>query len=260
MPASALQAVNLCFHYPRTGWQLGPLSLTIQTGILTGLIGPNGSGKSTLLNLLARRSTAQGSLTLAGRPAGRFSDIEWARTVAYLPQQIPLHYDFSVEEAIAFGRYPHTGFMGFLQPRDHEIIERCLIDTELTGLRSRMLSELSGGERQRVFLASVLAQEPHVLFLDEPLTALDIHHQVAFYRVLQQCCRNGITVVLATHELTMAAHFCEELLLLSQGSIVKHGSPREVLQEELLHSVYSSNVRIVFPDNADTPVIVPAFD
>ena len=180
--------------------------------------------------------------------------------MAYLPQQVSAQYDFSVEETVAFGRYPHTGIAGFLTQHDQSVIDRCLEETELYELRSRLLSELSGGERQRVFLASVVAQEPRILFLDEPTTALDIHHQAAFYRVVKQCCSNGITVILATHELTMAAHFCDELVLLSQGSVVTQGTARDVLQQRLLQQVYGSNVTVVYPDKTGTPVIVPAFD
>jgi len=256
----ALHADSLVYRYSRTGWQFGPVSLTFGNSMLTGIIGPNGSGKSTLLSILARTTDADGSVTVFGEESSKFSSREWAQQVAYLPQRVTVQYDFSVEETVAFGRYPHTGITGFLTQHDQAVIDRCLEETELHELRSRLLSELSGGERQRVFLASVLAQEPRILFLDEPTTALDIHHQAAFYRVVKQCCANGITVILATHELTMAAHFCDELVLLSSGSIVTQGTAREVLQQSLLQQVYGSHVTVVYPDKNGTPVIVPAFE
>lgn len=260
MSANALHAENITYRYARTGWQLGPLTLTCRGSMLTGIIGPNGSGKSTLLSILARALDAEGTVTVFGESSLSFSSREWAQQVAYLPQRVTVQYDFSVEETVAFGRYPHTGITGFLAQDDHDVINRCLEETELISLRTRLLSELSGGERQRVFLASVLAQEPRILFLDEPTTALDIHHQAAFYQVVKQCCARGITVILATHELTMAAHFCDELVLLSRGSVVTQGSARDVLQQELLRQVYGSHVSVVYLDNTGTPVIVPAFE
>jgi iron complex transport system ATP-binding protein len=260
MPEHALHADSLVYRYARTGWQLGPVTLTFGDSMLTGIIGPNGSGKSTLLSILARATEAEGNVTVCGEESSTFTSREWAQQVAYLPQRVIVQYDFSVEETVAFGRYPHTGITGFLTQRDQAVIDRCLEETELHGLRSRLLSELSGGERQRAFLASVLAQEPRILFLDEPTTALDIHHQAAFYRVVKQCCANGITVILATHELTMAAHFCDELVLLSQGTVVTQGTARDVLQQRLLQQVYGSHVNVVYPDKTGTPVIVPAFE
>lgn len=257
MSNAAIQAAAVMHHYPKTGWRLGPVSLEICGGGLTGLIGPNGSGKSTFLSLLAQREHAQGTVRLLGRDTRTFTMRDWAKTVAYLPQQIGMDYDFSVEQTVAFGRYPHSGMMGFLGPRDREVIERCLQETDMAGLRSRLLGELSGGERQRAHMAAVLAQEPQVLFLDEPATALDIHHQVSLYTLLKSCTGNGITVVMATHDLTLTAQFCDDLVLLAGGAIVRHGTPGEVFQRALIQSVYGPNVDVLHHPHSGRPMVVP---
>ncbi len=258
MNTVALDIANATHVYARTGWRLGPLSVGIRGGCMTGLIGPNGSGKSTLLSLLSRRVHYQGTVTLFDRCVRSYTAREWAQTVAYLPQRIGMDYEFSVEETVAFGRFPHTGLMGFLGQHDRDVVERCLQETELTVLRGRLLSEVSGGERQRAHLAAVLAQEPRILFLDEPTTALDIHHQISFHALLRSCADSGITIVLATHDLTLAAQFCDDLVLLANGAIACHGVPDEVLREDLVQSVYGSNVSVLHHPTSGRPMVVPA--
>ncbi len=255
---AVLSARGVTYAYARSAWRLGPLTLDVRGARMTGMIGPNGSGKSTLLSICARHLHARGTLALFGRPASAYAPGEWARCVAYLPQSVTAQFDFTVEETIAFGRYPHTGVMGFLGAHDRAVIERCMHETELNALRARRLSELSGGERQRVHLAAVLAQEPRLLLLDEPATALDIHHQIALYHILRSCTASGITVVLATHDLSLAAHFCDELVLLAHGGIVRHGTPAEVVTEELIQRVYGANVRVASLPCSPSPVVVPA--
>ena len=252
-----IEGCRISHTYARTGWRLGPMDLAVRGAVLTGIIGPNGSGKSTLLSILARRLSFAGELTVSSKLIREFTNAEWARTVAYLPQRVPMEFDFSVGETVAFGRYARTGLMGFLGREDHEVVEQCLRQTDLLGLRGRMLSELSGGEVQRVHLASVLAQEPSVLFLDEPTTSLDIHHQIAFYRVIRRCVEAGMTAVLVTHELTLASQFCDELVLLSDGEIVRHGTAEDVVREELIQRVYGEAVRIVAHPETGRPMVVP---
>lgn len=249
---------DVIYAYPRSAWQLGPLALEVRGARMTGLIGPNGSGKSTLLAICARHLHARGSVHVFGRPASAYAPRDWARRVAYLPQSITAQFDFTVEETIAFGRYPHTAVMGFLGPHDRAVVQRCMEQTELTGLRARRLSQLSGGERQRVHLAAVLAQEPRVLLLDEPATALDIHHQIALYHILRGCTAAGMTVLLATHDLSLAAHFCDELALLAHGGIVRQGTPAEVITEALIQRVYGAHVRVASLPGSPAPVVVPA--
>lgn len=258
MHDAVIRIRDVAYTYPRSAWQLGPLALDVRGACMTGLIGPNGSGKSTLLAICARHLHARGSVRVCGRPAAAYAPREWARCVSYLPQTVTAQFDFTVEETVSFGRYPHTAVMGFLGPHDRVVVARCMEQTELSALRGRRLSELSGGERQRVHLAAVLAQEPRLLLLDEPATALDIHHQIALYHVLRACTAAGITVLLATHDLSLAAHFCDELVLLAQGSVVQHGTPADVITEALIQRVYGAQVRVASLPGSPAPVVVPA--
>ena len=255
----AITATDIKFKYkPNSDWQLGPLSFTIPQNQMSGLIGANGSGKSSILKLIALRKNLQGKITVLDKNINEYNSNTWAKTIGYLPQQAVYQYNFSVVETIGFGRYPHSGAFGFLNSNDKQIIENCIEETDLKAFRTRRLNELSGGERQRVFLASVLAQEPKILILDEPTSALDIHHQIAFYELLQKLCQKNITVLIATHDLTLASCYCDNLLLLREGSLEESGMPETVITEALLHKAYGTNLKVNYLEHTKKiPVIIP---
>jgi len=257
MISSAVQIENLICRYKSTGWQLGPLSIDFSENKLTGIIGPNGSGKSTLVSALARKLDFKGKIKVGANDSKNYSSEEWANIVAYLPQRVQTQFDFSVEQTVAFGRFAKTGLMGFLAEDDHRVIEKCLEQTDLIDLRDRMLSELSGGELQRTHLASVLVQEPEILLLDEPTSSLDIHHQIEFYGLVRECVNNGMTAIIVTHELTLASHFCDELVLLSGGKLMEHNIPEKVIREDLIREVYGKKVCVVEHPETKRPMVVP---
>ena len=248
---------ELICRYDSSGWQLGPVSLEFSEGKLTGIIGPNGSGKSTLVSALARRLDYAGKITIGSENILNFNQQKWSNVVAYLPQRIPVQFDFSVEQTVGFGRFAKAGIMGFLNENDEKIVEKCLEQTDLLNLRGRLLSELSGGELQRAHLASVLAQEPEILLMDEPTAALDIHHQIDFYDLIKSCVKDGMTVVIVTHELTLAAHFCDELVLISEGKIVEHDKPENVVREEIIQKVYGEKIRVLSHPETGRPMVTP---
>lgn len=256
-----IEARDINRSYGDSSWQLGPLNLSFGNAPMTGIIGPNGSGKSTLLGILSRSTNDfSGTVTYEKQNISAFDNRSWAREVGYLPQSISTQFDFTVEETVAFGRYPYTGFMGFMTERDHEAVSRSMQETDILHVRHRRITTLSGGERQRVMLASVLAQEPRVLFLDEPTTSLDIHHQVLFYQALCQCCERGIMCVLATHDLTLASHFCTKLVLLANGKIAAEGTPQDVLTAERIKSVYGESVDVEKHPRTGRPIVLPGLD
>jgi len=221
------------------------------------LLGPNGCGKSSLLRILARQWHATGSVRICDLPQQAYSAMGWAAVVAYLPQAVTIDYDYSVEETVSFGRYAHTRALGFLGAADHAAIDAALRATATSALRARRLSTLSGGERQRVLLASVLVQQPQILLLDEPTTALDVQHQVALCNVLRQCVAEGMTVVMASHDLSLAAQVSDACILLQHGRLFTQGTPAEVLQEGPLRAVYGPALEVVRHPTQPYSVIVP---
>jgi iron complex transport system ATP-binding protein len=219
---------------------LQPLSLQIPDGRMTGLIGHNGSGKSTLIKLLARQQAASaGAILLDGRALGSWTDREFARQVAYLPQQLPAVEGLTVRDLVGFGRYPWHGALGRLGDEDHARIADAMRLTDIAGFADRWVDSLSGGERQRVWLAMLLAQNSRYLLLDEPTSALDIAHQVDLLALVRELSHElGLGVMVVLHDVNMAARYCDHLIALHGGKLLAQGSPAELLRSETLEAIY----------------------
>ncbi len=180
-----------------------------------------------------------------------------ARVLGYLPQLVPATYDHTIDEVVAMGRFCRLHGLGFVTEDDQAVIDQCMARTEVIALRRRPLSQLSGGERQRVMLASVLAQEPRILLLDEPTTGLDLHHQVTFFRLLTQLAGQGLAIAVVTHDLNLAAQFCDHLIMLDQGRKVAEGTVDEVLTRQRLASVYADELYVAEHPVNGRPMILP---
>lgn len=233
----------------------------IRGGEITGIVGPNGSGKSTLLRVFCGLLRPQsGQVALGGRRLSSFSHQARAQTLALLPQSVNPAFSLTVFEVVCLGRYPYVGMLGGLGERDLAVAERCLADTDTVALRDRDFMTLSGGERQRVLLASVLAQEPDLLLLDEPTSSLDIHHQIEIFSLLRRLKKDGYGMAVVTHDLNLAARFCDNLLLLSLGTggLLASGRPADVLTEDLLSQAYSGAIRVCDHPITHTPLISAA--
>lgn len=241
------------------GWHLLPTSLSVAKGDILGVIGPNGSGKSTLLKIAGGLLTSHtGRVLLAGQDIKKMKRRQIAGTLGYLPQHAESHFDYTVEEVVAMGRFPHLRGAGFLGTRDMEVVSQCLQKTELDSFRGRAFSRLSGGERQRALLASVIAQEPQILLLDEPTTALDIHHQMKLFAIFMDLVREGMAVVIVTHDLNLASVFCRRVVLLRNGAIAFQGSPEEIIRKDILEGIYGRGLEITKHPTTGCPLVIPA--
>jgi iron complex transport system ATP-binding protein len=233
------------------------IDLSVSPGEWVAVIGPNGSGKSTLLRSIAGTASAAGRVTIAGRRLGELSRKEISRAVAMVPQHPVVPPGVSVVDYVLLGRTPHLPPWSFETAADVRVVERVLGELDLNELRDRSLTSLSGGEFQRAVLGRALAQEPQVLLLDEPTTALDVGHAQQVLQLVEERCKaQGLTVLSAMHDLTLAGQFCDRLLLLDQGCVVAEGAAREVLTAELLAAHYDANV-VILEGPAGEPVVVP---
>lgn len=254
-----LKIDSVDYSYDGSLWQLTNISLELHSGEIIGIIGPNGAGKSTLLKIAAGTIQPKaGNITLCGRELHDMSRREIAAQMGYLPQQVTPTFDYSVEEIVAMGRYCHLRGAGFLAHEDIKVIERCMSETETTAYRDRKMSHLSGGERQRVLLASVLAQQPQVLLLDEPTTGLDLHHQSSFFSLLSLLAKSGMAIAVVTHDLNLAGLFCDRLVLLERGLMVKDADVAEVLNQKVLESVYCGSILVGRHPQCDKPTVLPS--
>jgi len=225
-------------------FHLGPLSFTVAPGDVVGVIGPNSAGKTTLVRLLTRvvRPTA-GEIRLDGHPLAALPAARLAREVAVVPQELPHAFPFTVEQLVLMGRYPHDPGRYFEGAGDRAAARAAMAATGVLELAALPLDELSGGERQRAVLARALAQEPRLLVLDEPTAHLDLRYQAECVGLLRRVNRERrMTVVLVAHDLNLAAEVCDRLVLVSAGRAARLGTPEDVLQEELLRSVYGCEV------------------
>lgn len=230
------------------------VSLDVQPGALLALVGPNGAGKSTLLRLLSGLlRPSQGSVTLDGRPLSSIGAKELARKRAVLAQDNQVSFAFRVDEVVAMGRAPWRGTG--LAERDDEAVREALQLADVTHLAERSFLSLSGGEKARVSLARVLAQAAPIMMLDEPTAALDLRHQEDVLRVASASARSGTAVVIVVHDLSLAAAYADQVVMLDAGRIVSRGTPGHVLNAPTISDVYGIDVRVV--DDAAGPIIVP---
>ncbi|MCS6918885.1 MAG: ABC transporter ATP-binding protein [Fimbriimonadales bacterium] len=219
-------------------------SVQVAPGQLVALLGPNGSGKTTLLRTLARTLTPfAGRLMLDEKPYEAYGPTEFARLVAYAPQETPAEMGFTVAELVMMGRYPHQKGFWSVSRADRDAVGRAMAQTEIAHLAERTISQLSGGERQRVNLARALAQQARYLLLDEPTAHLDLHHQTQLmHRLRQYAIEQGIGALIVLHDLNLASQYADWIALMGQGRIVAQGTPDEVLQPALLEPVYQTPV------------------
>ena len=233
-------------------WILDEVSFQVAERDVLGIVGPNGSGKTSLLKLLARlASPQQGAIELFGRDLAGMVQDEIARVVGVVPQESPQLFPFTVAETVLMGRFPHrprngwgSGFR-WESAEDVAIAEEAMTTMDVIHLAQREVTDLSGGERQRTMIAKALAQTPKVLLLDEPTAFLDLHHQVEICATLRRLRdERGLTVVLVSHDLNLVSQYCDRILLLDHGQIVRLGAPDEVIEPEVLESVYRCRVLV----------------
>ncbi len=220
------------------------VSLEINRGDFIGIIGPNGCGKTTLLRLMSRILVPQkGFITLEGSDICRMDLKEFCQKVAFVAQDTAINFSFSTFEIVLMGRIPHLGRLQAETKKDIAIAQNALIMTDSLYLKEKNIDEMSSGERQRVIIAKALAQEPVLLFLDEPTSHLDIGHQIQILDLLRKLNRrNNLTIVTVLHDLNLASEYCNRIVLINEGRVFKEGTPSDVLTYENIEAVYKTVV------------------
>lgn len=241
---------------------LKDIHFSIKQGESIGIIGPNGSGKTSLLELLAGVAKPKaGHVYYQGQNIKHYAKKEFAQSVAVLQQEALPAIDFTVRQIVEMGRYPYQNWLGEEKTDVSEFIDQIMEKMGLTSLAHRELSHLSGGERQRVALAKIMVQQPTLVMLDEPTTYLDIGHQIQLMDEIRSWQRaTNLTVVSVLHDLNLAALYCEQLILMHQGQIVKKGTPEEIIQKEVIQSVYGTTPVIIQHPTANVPQVILAGD
>jgi iron complex transport system ATP-binding protein len=262
-PAPLVEFDRVSFAYPQPerrregSFKLAGVSFAIEAGEVFGVIGPNSAGKTTVLRLLTRVvAAAGGEVRLDGRPIRQLAHAELARQIAVVPQDAPRPFPFSVEQLVLMGRYPHAPGRFFESEDDRVHARAAMAATGVLELAALPLEQLSGGERQRAMLARALAQQPRLLVLDEPTSHLDLRYQAETAALLQRVNgAQGMTVLLVSHDLNLAAEVCDRLLLLSGGRVARVGTPADVLRRDVLEEVFHCAVVVDVNPTSGRPVV-----
>jgi iron complex transport system ATP-binding protein len=239
------------------------VDFTVRPGELAAIVGPNGSGKTTFLRALTGELAYSGQVSLNGRDAVKLKPWEAASIRAVLPQSTALSFPFTVREIVKLG--VTGGRSGALAGEDDRLPERALARVDLEGFAGRFYQELSGGEQQRVQLARVLCQvwapvldgQPRYLFLDEPVSSLDIKHQLIIMNIARDFARRGGGVVAILHDLNLTAMYADQICVMHRGKLAAAGAPQVVLTDGLIEKVFGCRLRVGALPHGDIPFVLP---
>jgi iron complex transport system ATP-binding protein len=237
-----LDVRDVAYRYPGAGSDaLAGVSMSARAGEVHAVLGPNGSGKTTLVRVaLGVVPPRMGSATILGRSAATWSRRELARAVGVVTQREENLFPQRVRETVLLGRYAHLSLWGKEREEDAAAVRRALARCDAAALADRWIWTLSGGEYQRVRLARALAQEPRLLVLDEPTASLDVRHEMELFELVRALAdRDGLAVVLITHQVNLAARFADRVLLLADGRAAATGTAAEVLTPEIVERVFA---------------------
>jgi len=251
---------DLAFNYPGRDI-LKDISFAINKGEFVGIIGPNGSGKTTLIKNIAGFLEARGRVVVRGDSLSALSRKELARRIGVVPQRSQLKGEFTVKEVVEMGRYAYQKYWQKPSKKDEEIVDAVLKTLKIFQFKERKIGQLSGGEFQKVIIARALAQNPDILILDEATSNLDINHTIEIFQLLKRISNEkGIAVIAIIHDLNMAAQFCDRIMVLKNGKMIKMGNPEEIFKPKLLDKIFGLKARILLNPQNKRPFILPQID
>jgi iron complex transport system ATP-binding protein len=254
---TAIEVRNLSFTFAANR-VLQAINLRLEKGMFYTILGPNGSGKTTLLRNIAKVFAVHpGVIWVNGADLSALGPQRLARELAVVPQNTMIDFEFSVLDVVLMGRTPYLSRFAVEGEADLAIAKQAMELTDIWYLRERSINELSGGERQRVIIARAIAQQTGIIALDEPVSSLDLHHQLALLKQIKELNRTQqVTVVMVLHDLNLAAAFSDRLILMNQGQVDCQGSPAEILQPEIIKRVYGVDVDLIQAPGNGRPYVI----
>ena len=238
---------------------LRDVEVTVRRGEVVGLVGPNGAGKSTLLRVVTGMlRPSAGTVAIEGDALGTLARRELAMRVAVVQQLPEAPPTMRVRDLVLLGRHPHLGLLARESRHDFDVVAEAMRRAGCDRFADRELGSLSGGERRRAFIARALAQEATLLLLDEPTSNLDAHAQVEILELVADLAAGGSGVLLIVHDLTLAAAYCDRVVLLDRGEVVAEGPPSEVVTSEHVQRVYGRGVTVLAHPVSGAPVVIPS--
>lgn len=236
------------------------VSYAIEPGLLVGLIGPNGCGKSTMLKCINRlHPMTSGDVLIDGNSIRTSSNSELARKIANVPAELKTSFGLSVFDTVMMGRYPYVTSLWWETKNDEEIVMEALKKFGVDDLAGRQLHMLSSGERQRVLIAKAYVQEPRLMLVDEPTSHLDMKYKLEVMEYLQYMVKKDMTILVAEHDISLMARYCDLCIIMKKGEIVGMGPPKEVITSELIEKVYEVNASVGFDEDGELYVLPKRF-
>lgn len=224
---------------------LDGIDLHMGSGKLVGLIGPNGCGKSTMMRCISRiYEPTSGRITVDGKDVSQLKPVEIAKLVASVPAEMGSTFNMTVMDMVVLGRYPFVDRLWWETPEDERITREALKTFGLDRIRNRQLSLCSSGERQRALIAKAYVQEPKLMLVDEPTAHLDMKYKLQVMEYLRSMARKDMSILVAEHDISLMARYCDVCVIMKQGRIVTIGDPKEVITEELIRDVYEVESRV----------------
>lgn len=238
---------------------LNNINLSFEKGKFYSIVGPNGSGKTTLLkNILKLIEVDKKTVFIDKNDVTQLKSNELSKLVSYVPQNTNIEFNFSVLDIVMMGRNPYLKRFQAESKNDYEIAEKAMNITNIWNLKDRGINTLSGGERQRVIIARALTQSTDIILLDEPISQLDIHHQINLMNLLKELTEKmNITVITVIHDLNYAIQYSDYLIFLNEGKVFSCGYPEEVITKENLNKVYNMDFHIMKNSLTNKPIILP---
>lgn len=249
------------FSYDKKNLIIKKQSFAFNKNEITSIIGPNGCGKTTLLNLLCKQyKSTSGVIYLNNKEINKYKGKEFAKEVASVYQINDSINDITVENLVSYGRVPHKSNFSILNDEDYEIINNALERTSLTDLKNKKICNMSGGERQRVYVALALCQEPSILFLDEPTSFLDMYYQQEVLNIVKKInLEKKITVIMVLHDVNQALLYSDNIIIMKDGEIKKHGKAKEIITKDIIKEIYDINSEILTDSNG-IKHFIPIYD
>ena len=234
------------------------ISMSFAPGRFCGIIGPNGCGKTTLLDLLAKhRQPSGGRIVYKGKDLGSYSTKELSKEIALVPQNFYINFPFTVKEVVMMGRYPHIPRFSAPSAEDVGIVQEIMEKTGVSEYTGRFITELSGGERQRVVFARALAQDTHVLILDEATSNLDINHSISLLNISEKRMKQkDRTIISVMQDINLAAVYCDYLVFMAKGRIATHGATKDVLNSDTIRRVFNIDSKVYRESYSDSLQVV----
>ena len=221
------------------------INFSLPKGLLVGLIGPNGCGKSTMMKCISKLHTDwTGSITIDGASTDSMKAMDIAKMVANVPAEPGPTFGMSLMDLVMLGRYPFVNRVWWESPDDEKVVREALKTFGLDHYRRKQVSLLSSGEKQRALIAKAYVQEPKLMLVDEPTSHLDMKYKLEVMEYLQKMARNDMTILVAEHDISLMARYCDVCIIMKKGNIVTIGDPKKVITEDLIREVYEVDARV----------------